>query len=68
MAEIDDKIRTWRKVAREHADVATALVRPLEYEDHQENPLALARIAAFASLSAMYYAAALDASQFGNLP
>lgn len=62
------KIQQWRSAAQQHADLATNLVQALPDNPGDVSERDYSKIAMTASLSAMYYAAALDADHFGDAP
>ena len=64
MKNIDDKIKAWRKEARRCGKSATELYKSLDRENVKPEIAVLIE----AALAAVYFAAALDAAYFGDLP
>ncbi len=65
MAVDPERIREWRDAAQKYADMAVKLVQVLPEEPTDRD---YSKISMVASISALYYATALDADHFGNTP
>ncbi|WP_156764978.1 hypothetical protein [Mycobacterium sp. 1081908.1] len=65
MAVDPERMREWREAAQKYADMAVKLVQALPEEPTERD---YSRVSMVASISALYYATALDADHFGDAP
>jgi hypothetical protein len=64
MKNIDDKIKAWRKEARRCSKSALELYKSLDRENVKPDIAVLIE----ATMASVYFAAALDAAYFGDMP